>query len=318
MLRQRHSVLISLSFFLGAIAALAQQPSALKIEKKPAYIAAGRGQTPFNVTRHIIRLGDIQSGGPSKDGIPALNHPAFISATQADHVLRPFDVVLGVEFDGVAKAYPVRILNWHEVVNDDVRKQPVLISWCPLCGSGIVYDPRIGSQRYIFGVSGLLYKRNLLLYDRETQSLWSQLAGVAVTGPMVGTFLRHLPATETTWAHWKNEHPQALVLSFHTGYRRDYSEDPYRNWPIDRRPALVVQNREVAKIYPFSQLRKALKNADGPFVDNFDGLKISIFFDSKSQTAVVKGPQGEPVSHFVAFLADARAFYPRALIFKAR
>jgi Protein of unknown function (DUF3179) len=101
----------------------------LKIESRPAYIPAGPGQKPFNVTRHLIPLTDIQSGGPPKDGIPALVNPAFISAAQADHELRPSDILLGVEFGGVAKAYPVRILNWHEVVNDEVGNQAVLVSW---------------------------------------------------------------------------------------------------------------------------------------------------------------------------------------------
>ena len=105
------------------------QQHKVQVEKKPKYIAAGRGQEPWNVTRHTIPIRGIQSGGPPKDGIPALTDPAFISAAEANRVLHPSDIVLGVDFDGVAKAYPVRILNWHEVVNDNVGKQAVLVSW---------------------------------------------------------------------------------------------------------------------------------------------------------------------------------------------
>ena len=110
-------------------ASVEQHNPAIQLEKKPKYIPAGPGQKPFDVTRHLIPLGQIQSGGPPKEGIPALVHPAFVSAEEADRLLHPSDVVLGVEFDGAAKAYPIRILNWHEIVNDDAGWQPVLVSW---------------------------------------------------------------------------------------------------------------------------------------------------------------------------------------------
>jgi len=299
----------------AALLGTTQPPQALKIEKKLTYIPAGSGQKPFNVTRHIIRLADIQAGGPPQDGIPALNYPSFVSAVEAGRLLRASDIVLGVEFGATAKAYPVRILNWHEVVNDTVGRQPVLISWCPLCGSGIVFDPRIDGQTGTFGISGLLYKRNLLLYDHATESLWSQLGTIAVAGALAGTELHILPSTETTWTAWRNQHPQTLVLSFMTGYKRDYSADPYGNWSMDRRSALVVQAHGKVKLYPFAQLKKTVS----PFTDDFDGTKIAIRFDSRNQTAVAEEPKkDEPVAYFVAYLADARAFYPHAPIFKAR
>ena len=112
------------------LSAPAQQPQALiQVEKKPKYIPAGPGQKPFEVTRHLIPLGEIQGGGPARDGIPALDNPRFILAAAADRFLKASDVVIGVEFHGVAKAYPIRILNWHEMVNDRVASQPVLVTW---------------------------------------------------------------------------------------------------------------------------------------------------------------------------------------------
>src|SRR5258708_4092794 len=217
-----------------------QRDGELTVEKKATYIPAGSGQKPFDVTRHVIAPDQIQSGGPPKNGIPAFDHPVFVSSSEAERTLRAEDVLLGMEFAGIAKAYPVRILNWHEVVNDDVGEQPVLISWCPLCGSGVVYDPLVEGHRYTFGVSGLLYQQNLLLFDHETDSLWSQLRGQAVTGPMAGTSLELLPVSMTTWQDWKAEHPQTSVLSFQTGYKRDYARDPYRDFPLDHRLSLVI------------------------------------------------------------------------------
>ena len=169
-------------------------------------------------------------------------------------------------------------------------------------------------KRYTFGVSGLLYKRNLLFYDRQTNSLWSQLGDEAVAGPLASTTLKMLPSTETTWADWKRAHPNTLVLSFKTGYRRDYSRDPYRNFNLDRRPALVVRVGEQAKIYPFSTLTKGPSS----FVEVVAGQAIRIFFDRKSQTARVHMVDGERVPHFIAFLPDARAFHPHAPIFKRK
>jgi uncharacterized protein DUF3179 len=291
-----------------------QQVDQLIVEKKERYIPAGQGQKPFEVTRHVIRLEEIQAGGPPKNGIPALDHPNFVSASEADRSLKAQDIILGVELGCVAKAYPVRILNWHEVVNDDVGEQPVLITWCPLCGSGLVYDPRADGRRYTFGVSGLLYRQNLLFFDDDTESLWSQLQGEAVAGPLAGTSLRLLPVTTTTWRSWKAEHPQTLVLSFQTGFKRDYSQDPYRDWLLDRRLALVISMNGETKIYPYSELKKA-----GPALkDDLAGLIFVILFDAKQPSATVEAFGREPPPHFVAFLGNVRAFYPHAAIYKVR
>lgn len=304
----------SILLLLQSTGAAPQRGEELIVEKKAKYIPAGSGQKPFDVTRHIIALGQIQSGGPPKNGIPALDHPAFTSAAEADRSLRPEDIVLGAEFTGSAKAYPVRILNWHEVVNDDVGEQSVLISWCPLCGSAVVYDPRVNGHRYTFGVSGLLCQQNLLLFDHDTESLWSQLRGRAVAGPLAGTYLRLLPVNMTTWRIWKAEHPQTLVLSLQTGYKRDYSRDPYRDWPLDRRMALVISSNGQTKIYPYSELKKA----GGALQDEIAALTFTILFDAKQQSATVQASSVGPPPHFVAFLRNARPFFPNAAIYKAR
>lgn len=312
----RNASLLSCSLLLSVPLAGTprQREGELIVEKKAAYIPAGSGQRPFDVTRHVIPLDQIQSGGPPKNGIPALDHPVFVSASEAERSLKADDIVLGVEFTGIAKAYPVRILNWHEVVNDDVGAQPVLISWCPLCGSGVAYDPRTYGHLSAFGVSGLLYQRNLLLFDHATESLWSQLLGRAVAGPLAGTSLRLLPVNMTTWRSWKAEHSQTLVLSFQTGYKRDYATDPYSDRPLDRRMALVISSKGQTKIYPYSELKKA-----GPSLqDEIGGLSFIIRFDAKQQSATVQALTQDPPPHFVAFLGNVRAFFPNAAMYKAR
>ena len=138
---------------------------------------------------------------PLLDGIPSIDQPEFkkASAVKLEEGAR----VLGVMVNGVAKAYPISIMNYHEIVNDEFAGQPVVVTYCPLCGSGIAFDAAIDGQAKTFGVSGLLYNSDVLLYDRQTQSLWSQIMMQAVTGPMAGKELQMLPTMNTSWGEWK-------------------------------------------------------------------------------------------------------------------
>ena len=178
----------------------------------------------------------------------------------------------------------------------------------------MVYDPIIEGRRYQFSVSGLLYKRNALFYDRETLSLWSQLLSQAVTGPMTGARLAALPAEDTTWEAWKAQHPDARVLSLVTGYDLDYRRDPYAAYPFDRSPALLVACGGVIQIYPFSELG----SAGMPLVEDVGGARITIIFDQKSKTARVEGDRGAAATWFVAFLDDLKDFYPEAEVYRAK
>ena len=178
----------------------------------------------------------------------------------------------------------------------------------------MVYDPIIEGRRYHFSVSGLLYKRNALFYDRETQSLWSQLLSQAVTGPMTGTRLRLLPAENTTWEAWKAEHAETRVLSLVTGYDFDYGHDPYAAYPLDRSRALLVAGGGLIQIYPFSELR----NAGAPLVKDINGEHVTIVFDRKTETARVESARSAAVTWFVAFLDDLKDFYPEAEVYRAK
>lgn len=278
------------------------------------YLAAGKGQPPFDVTVHAVPIEEILNGGPPKDGIPALINPKFVSAADGDEFLKKHDRVLAIEYNGVAKAYPIRILNWHEVVNDDFNGRPVVVSWCPLCLSGIVYDPENGGVRLTFGVSGKIYKSNLLIYDRETGSLWSQILQRAITGPRTGSVLAMLPAEHSTWQRWRILHPNTLVLSLDTGYKRDYGLNPYREYveagrptfrdSADRKssnktgekigwmePVLGVEVDGTPKAYPFSVLKKRPPE----FSDRVGKKTLRIHFDRKSEAAWVTIESGDVV-----------------------
>jgi hypothetical protein len=193
------------------------------------------GQDPLAVflppgVRASVPLEDLLRGGPAVDGIPALVNPRKVSAKQAVGRLSPHDIVLGVALHGEAAAYPIRILNWHEIVNDAVGGIPVAVTYCPLCRSGIVFGRRQGGKTVKFGVSGLLYKSALVMYDSETKSLWSQILGQAIAGPSTGQALKRIAAVHTTWKEWRQKYPDTQVVDFNTGHARDYAADPYAGY----------------------------------------------------------------------------------------
>jgi len=171
-----------------------------------------------------IRAEEIVWGGVKKDGLPALKSPRAISLREAG-AFSDSEVVFGVAFGGQFRAYPQRILDWHEMVNDVVGGQPFMISYCTLCGSAVAYGTRFPDGHVLaFGSSGLLYRSNKLMYDEQTLSLWSNLTGEAVAGPLLspGTRLPMLALTVTRWKDWRTLHPETTILARETGYRRDY------------------------------------------------------------------------------------------------
>lgn len=195
--------------------------------------------TGFTLQPSLIPQSDILPGGPPKDGIPALTFPKVEPGALGNTWLKASDRILGVVVNGHARAYPVRILNWHEIVNDRIGKKRFVVTYCPLCGSGLAFDTR--DQ---FGVSGLLYQSDVLLYDKKTETLWSQLMMQAVAGPRMGEPLKSMPLTHTTWRAWYKKHPQTTVLSRHTGYHRDYNRNPYAGYGQSRMLYFPVNNND--------------------------------------------------------------------------
>lgn len=172
-----------------------------------------------------IRLDEVRWGGVLRDGIPPLKNPTTVSVSDASY-LSDTDIVFGVEFGGQARAYPKRILAWHEMVKDVVGGRSINGVYCTLCGSMIVYDTLFDGKEYELGTSGFLYRSNKLMYDHGTKSMWSTLKGSPVVGPLVGKGIELEPlfVVTTTWGKWKSLHPSTDVLSLETGHRRDYGE----------------------------------------------------------------------------------------------
>ena len=182
--------------------------------------------------KHTVPLNEIKGGGPPKDGIPPIDNPEFVSISAAEGWLA--DETAGISYTkgNTARFYPFNILVWHEIVNDTVEGNRVLISYCPLCLSGIVFDPLVQGERVEFGTSGKLWNSNLVMYDRKTDTYWSQVLGEAIRGELAGSQLNVLPSDQVRFGEWKKEYPDGEVLSQDTGiYSEDrYTIDPYGSY----------------------------------------------------------------------------------------
>lgn len=291
-----------------------------------ALIFFALAQMAFDFSRHNIPLNEIYDGGPPKDGIPALYDPRFVKADEA-RFLSPGDRVLGLSMKGEAKAYPIKILNWHELVNDRIGEEWVLISFCPLCGTGMAFDAELNGQRFLFGVSGKLYNSDVLFYDKKTESLWSQIKMQAVTGSMIGTRLTLLPIEHTTWDDWQSRHPETQVLSDQTGTPRNYAVNPYEGYENHEKTFFQVSHEDTrlprkawvlgvtvggkAKAYAFERLAKE----PGFLCDQVGGQTIIVRYDPKNRSAIVTDAQGVAVPSVQAYWFAWAAFYPETELF---
>ncbi|MEM6679782.1 MAG: DUF3179 domain-containing protein [Pseudomonadota bacterium] len=203
--------------------------------------------------RMRIRFEEIAWGGVAKDGIPSLDDPTLIDAGDAEY-LRDDDPVFGVAINGDRRAYPLRIMGWHEMFNEVIGGVPVALAYCTLCGAGILFETQVpGRERFVFGSSGFLYRSNKLMFDRQTHSLWNQFTGEPVVGPLVGSgiTLAQRPVTIAPWGDWRAANPGTRVLSLETGHRRDYGSGVvYRDYFASDTlmfPALVRDKALAAK-----------------------------------------------------------------------
>ena len=205
-----------------------------------------------------IRLEEVTWGGVRKDGIPSLDNPTLVTADKADY-LRADDLVFGVSINGDTRAYPLRIMGWHEMFNEVIGGVPVALAYCTLCGSGILFETDVPGQNqpFVFGSSGFLYRSNKLMFDRQTHSLWNQFTGKPVVGPLVdsGIELVQRPIVITSWADWKAQNPDTRVLSLDTGVQRDYGSGVvYKDYFASSElmfPTLVDQSKHRQKDYVF-------------------------------------------------------------------
>ena len=291
--------------------------------------ASAESKNGFRIDNALIPVKEIKKGGPPRDGIPSLDDPVFVAADDATY-LSGHDRVLGISINGFARAYPIRILNYHEIVNDVVGGTAVAITYCPLCGSGTAFEATINGRHHEFGVSGLLYNSDVLMYDRETDSLWSQLMVQAVAGPMKGTRLQQLPLSHTSWKEWAERYPETRVLSNKTGHSRNYKVNPYPNYGRDGklyfpvahssnkyRRKEIVMGLEIDsqfKAYPF----KELKEGASRFEDELAGETFGVEFDAKHETARIVKADGSEIPTITAFWFAWYAFHPETDVYEAQ
>lgn len=291
--------------------------------------AQAASKNGFDLDGALIPSKEIRKGGPPRDGIPSLDDPQFVAGREADF-LAADDRILGLTYQGVSRAYPIRILNYHEIVNDSLNGQSVVVTYCPLCGTGVAFSATpIGDRRLEFGVSGLLYNSDVLMYDRQTGSLWSQLMNLAISGPLKGAMLESLAISHTTWRDWLDRFPDTEVLTTKTGFRRNYSVNPYPGYsgtgklyfPVSdddnryRRKEVVmgVQIRDQFRAYPFEELRQ------GPavFADEFQGESFEVLFDADNETARLMRKDGSEIPTILSFWFAWYAFHPKTEVFTA-
>jgi len=184
--------------------------------------------------KHIVPLDKIKGGGPPQDGIPSIDEPEFTSVSEAEFMSEN-DIVIGLKINGDTKAYPLFIMVWHEIVNDNVGGVPIAVTYCPLCFTNQVFERILDGQQVEFGTSGKLYNSNLVMYDRLTNSYWSQALGMAITGEYTGSSLKKIPFDIMTWKDWTNLYPETLVMTTSTGHVRAYGVDPYGDYYTDPR-----------------------------------------------------------------------------------
>ena len=180
-----------------------------------------------NTEKRLINLDELQSPAVSKDAIPAVDRPQFVIIREARQWLADNEPVIVLQVGGIARAYPMQILVWHEVVNDQIGGVPVAVTFCSVCHSAIVYDRRLERRTLSFGVSGFVHGANMILYDRETESWWQQFTGEAVVGDLTGKKLSRLPAQIISFAQFATAYPRGEVLSRQTGFVRDYGRNPH-------------------------------------------------------------------------------------------
>ena len=249
-------------------------------------------------TKTSVDLTEIQSGGPKKDGIPAIDDPKFVSSAEAGKWIAPKEPVISLEIGGKARAYPLQILMFHEIANDELGGIPISVTFCPLCNASIVFDRRINGQILDFGTTGNLRKSDMVMYDRQTESWWQQFTGNAIIGDLVGTKLKRLTGNIVAFEDFVKAYPDGDVLSRETGHSRPYGENPYRGYdsiedrpflffdPLDPRLPVMerVLNISIAgenTLYPFSLF------AIDPVVNDVVGGTPVVVFSRKGTLSVL-------------------------------
>lgn len=286
-------------------------------DEPPPFGAESQFSTDFS--RHTVPYSDVLSGGPPKDGIPAIDDPKFISVPAADEFLGDLEPVIFFQIGDDVRIYPLQILTWHEIVNDVVDGRPVTVTFCPLCNTAIAFDSTFEGQVLDFGTTGRLRFSNLIMYDRQTETWWQQATGEGIAGKYAGSQLTFLPASIVGWSEIKEKFPEAQVLSRDTGYRRDYGRNPYAGYDnINNSPflfrgpstpgelpamarVLTVELNDEAVAYPYEVLQdQAVIN------DTVGGQEIVVFWQPGTASALDSSSiaEGDDVGAGASFSRD--------------
>jgi hypothetical protein len=228
-----------------------------RLDKEGPLVGLGEGTPPpdaadwkTDFSKHLVPLDEFQSGGPPKDGIPAIDEPRYVQADAVDW-LDDREPVIVVTVAEESRAYPLQILTWHEIANTRFGDVPVAVTFCPLCNTAIAFERRLDGRTLSFGTTGKLRDSDLVMYDRQTESWWQQFSGEALVGKLAGKELRQLPARIVSWREFRDAHPEGLVLSKETGHFREYGENPYPGYDsVDSSPLFATRNADDDRLPP--------------------------------------------------------------------
>lgn len=268
--------------------------------QSPPLGATDSFSTDFN--NHTVSYEEILSGGPPKDGIPAIDKPQFVSVDEADTWLEPQEPVILLSVSGESRAYPLQILMWHEIVNDVVGGEPVTVTFCPLCNTAIAFERTFDSQILDFGTTGRLRFSNLIMYDRQSETWWQQATGEGIAGKYAGQQLTFIPASIISWEDYKDANPEGLVLSRETGFNRSYGRNPYAGYDnINNSPFLYRGDPPPGQLLPMERVLTVEKNGEavaypyevlqeiGVVNDIIDDQPIVLFWEAGTASALDSG-----------------------------
>lgn len=253
-----------------------------------------------NWNKHSIPYSELLSGGPARDGIPPLDKPKFVTIKQAKTFLKDDEPLIFVSINNEKKAYALSILIWHEIVNDSLGNEKILVTFCPLCNASIVFSRMIDGVLHDFGTSGLLRKSDLVMYDRQNESLWQQFTGEAIVGDSLGKTLKLLNSSIVSFKDIYTHHPSTMILSQDTGYKREYGKNPYSGYddinsspfllqediddrmpPMRRVATLSINNRDKAYSYKLLKTKKVIN-------DRFENKDLVLFYKNNVLSALDK------------------------------
>lgn len=219
-----------------------------------------------------VDFSEILSGGPPKDGIPSIDDPKFVSNSSASEWLGKDEPVIALAIGGSARAYPLQILTWHEIVNDELEEVPVSVTFCPLCNASIVFDRTIDEVVYDFGTTGRLRRSDMVMYDRQTESWWQQFTGEGIIGDMNGEKLKQIPSHIVSFENFTRSFPDGEVLSRDTGVRRDYGRNPYPGYDNINSSPFLFRGKTDDRLPPMERVL-ALQQADATLLFGLSTLK---------------------------------------------